>query len=44
VAGHSVYSYGIRCSMDFVPDSCTKYTGALKEDEHSTSVPELPVV
>jgi hypothetical protein len=44
VAEHVVFSYGIRCSMDFVPGSCTIYTGALKEDEHSTSVPELPVV
>jgi len=30
--------------MDFVPGSCTLYTGALKEDEHSAPVPELRVV
>jgi hypothetical protein len=44
VVEHLVVSQGIRCSMDFVPGSCTIYPGALKEDEHCTSVPELPVV
>ena len=44
MAEHLVFSWGIRCSMDFVPGSCTICTGALSEDEHSTSVPELPGV
>jgi hypothetical protein len=44
VAEHLVVSQERRCSTEFVPGSCAKYTGAKKEDEHRKSVPELPVV